>query len=212
MLIAILDSGIDPGIPGLSLTSDGSPKVIDLRDFSDEGRVRLQRAVRHDDTLIVGNRRILGASRVAALAGDSPIWGGSIAELGLGKAPAADLNGNGVVGDTLRLSSLRKPPPAGCCSRIPMVTARWQTSDRCTTTSWPANSSAGISTPAAIRSAEPLRLTSPSTLQIPPVRPCSTSFSTPAATEPTSPGLPRAMTCTVWQGTMAWRPGPRSSA
>jgi subtilisin family serine protease len=101
VLIAILDSGIDPGVPGLSLTADGSPKVIDLRDFSDEGRVRLQHAVRHGDTLIVGDRRVLGASRVAALAGDSPIWGGTIAELGLGKAPAADLNGNGVVGDTL---------------------------------------------------------------------------------------------------------------
>jgi subtilisin family serine protease len=101
VLIAILDSGIDPGVPGLALTADGSPKVLDLRDFSDEGRVRLQRAVRHGDTLIVGDRRVLGASRVAALAGDSPVWGGTITELDLGKGPAADLNGNGVVGDTL---------------------------------------------------------------------------------------------------------------
>jgi subtilisin family serine protease len=101
VLIAILDSGIDPGVPGLSLTADGSPKVLDLRDFSDEGRLRLQPVVRRGDTLLVGNRRLLGASRVAAVAGDSPIWGGSVVELALGKAPGADINGNGIVGDTL---------------------------------------------------------------------------------------------------------------
>lgn len=101
VLIAMLDSGIDPGVPGLAMMADGAPKVLDLRDFSDEGRVRLQRAVRRGDTLLVGDRRILGASRVAALAGDSPIWGGTVVELALGKAPAADINGNGTVGDTL---------------------------------------------------------------------------------------------------------------
>ena len=101
VLIAILDSGIDPGVPGLALAADGSAKVLDLRDFSGEGRVRLQRVVRRGDTLLVGDRRVLGASRVAALAGDSPIWGGTIAELALGKPPAADINGNGTVGDTL---------------------------------------------------------------------------------------------------------------
>jgi subtilisin family serine protease len=101
VLIAILDSGIDPGVPGLALAADGTPKVLDLRDFSGEGRVRLQRVVRRGDTLVVGDRSVLGASRVAAVAGDSPIWGGTIVELALGKPPGADLNGNGRVGDTL---------------------------------------------------------------------------------------------------------------
>lgn len=101
VLVAILDSGIDPGIPGLAIAADGSPKVLDLRDFSDEGRVHLQPAIRRGDTLLVGDRRVLGAARIAALSGDAPIWGGTIAELTLGKAPAADLNGNGTVNDTL---------------------------------------------------------------------------------------------------------------
>ncbi len=101
VLVAIMDSGIDPGIPGLGTTTDGTPKILDLRDFSNEGRVPLQRAVRHGDTLFVGSRHLIGASGVAALAGDSQIWGGTLSELPLGKAPSADISGNGVVGDTL---------------------------------------------------------------------------------------------------------------
>ena len=41
VLIAILDTGIDPGVDGLILTSDGKPKILDLRDFSGEGTVAL---------------------------------------------------------------------------------------------------------------------------------------------------------------------------
>src|ERR1700741_5536400 len=41
VLIAIPDSGVDPGVPGLITTSTGAPKVIELRDFSGEGRVPL---------------------------------------------------------------------------------------------------------------------------------------------------------------------------
>ena len=37
VLIGILDSGIDAGVPGLQRTPNGSPKLLDLRDFSDEG-------------------------------------------------------------------------------------------------------------------------------------------------------------------------------
>jgi len=41
VLIAILDSGLDPSIPGLDRTSTGERKVLDVRDFSGEGRVAL---------------------------------------------------------------------------------------------------------------------------------------------------------------------------
>lgn len=103
VLIAILDSGIDPGIAGLTTGTDGQRKVLDLRDFSGEGRVALQRATRRGDTLLVGERRMLGASAVTALAGEAPVWGGFVWERALGKAPSADINGNGVVGDSLLL-------------------------------------------------------------------------------------------------------------
>ncbi|MHB1330109.1 MAG: hypothetical protein ACYC2K_18070, partial [Gemmatimonadales bacterium] len=41
VLIGILDSGVDAAVPGLLTTSTGDRKILDLRDFSAEGRVAL---------------------------------------------------------------------------------------------------------------------------------------------------------------------------
>lgn len=101
VLIAILDSGIDPGIPGLGVGADSAQKILDLRDFSGEGRTRLTPMVRRGDTLILGTHRILGAAAIASRAGATPIWGGLVIESALGRAPAADLNGNGSIDDSL---------------------------------------------------------------------------------------------------------------
>ncbi|MFQ5590638.1 MAG: S8 family serine peptidase [Phycisphaerae bacterium] len=48
VVIAVLDTGVDPSIPGLTHTPDGSVKVIDVQDFSGQGDVELHR-VRADD-------------------------------------------------------------------------------------------------------------------------------------------------------------------
>ncbi len=101
VLIGILDTGIDPGIPGLSVTSTDAPKLLDLRDFSDEGSVPLRRVVPAGDTVEIAGRKLGGFGRVAALNTQGPYYGGTLAELPLGPPPASDLNGNGTVGDTL---------------------------------------------------------------------------------------------------------------
>ncbi len=101
VLIAVLDSGIDPGIAGLGRTSTGERKVLDLRDFSREGLVVLTPLSPRGDTVQVGGQRLAGFGRVAALASGSRSFGGVLRELPLGEAPAADVNGNGSVGDSL---------------------------------------------------------------------------------------------------------------
>lgn len=96
VLIGILDSGIDPGVPGLIATSTGAPKILDLRDFSGEGRIAL-RPVSPDPegTVLVDGLRLRGAARIGRLAVRRPWYAGVFAELPLGPLPAADVNGNG---------------------------------------------------------------------------------------------------------------------
>lgn len=100
VLIAILDTGIDPGIPGLGVTSDGRPKVLDLRDFSEEGRITLASLAPQGDTVIVEGVALGGIQQVAART-TGPWYGGALHELALGTPPAADLNGNGSARDLL---------------------------------------------------------------------------------------------------------------
>ncbi|HXF96452.1 MAG TPA: S8 family serine peptidase, partial [Gemmatimonadales bacterium] len=96
VLIAILDSGIDAGAPGLVVTSTGAPKVLDLRDFSGEGRVALVPVEpAGDGRVMVGGRLLRGAGRIARLATSGRWYAGTFRELPLGRPPAADLNGNG---------------------------------------------------------------------------------------------------------------------
>jgi subtilisin family serine protease len=107
VLIGILDTGIDPGVPGLLTTSTGGPKILDLRDFSDEGAVALARVTPTGDSVEIGGRRLGGFGRVLALNTAGPYYAGTIAELPLGPPPAADLNGNGAVRDTLPIVVVR---------------------------------------------------------------------------------------------------------
>jgi len=47
VVIAVLDTGVDPSIPGLTHTPDGEVKVIDVQDFTGQGDIELHR-VRRD--------------------------------------------------------------------------------------------------------------------------------------------------------------------
>src|SRR2546425_11499170 len=68
VLMAILDTGVDPAVPGLIVTSAGAPKILDLRDFSGEGRVALSPVVpAADGTVAVGGRKLVGGGRIRRL-------------------------------------------------------------------------------------------------------------------------------------------------
>jgi tripeptidyl-peptidase-2 len=89
ILIAILDSGVDPGVSGLSTTSTGAPKVIELRDFSGEGRIALTPIPAPTGS------EIRGAARIGRLTTATTWYRGVFRELPLGRPPAGDVNGNG---------------------------------------------------------------------------------------------------------------------
>ena len=89
VVIAILDSGVDPNVAGLITTSTGSPKVIELRDFSGEGRVALTAFPAPNES------DLKGAARIARLTTATTWYRGVFRELPLGLPPAADVNGNG---------------------------------------------------------------------------------------------------------------------
>ncbi|HSE26981.1 MAG TPA: S8 family serine peptidase [Gemmatimonadales bacterium] len=101
VLIAILDSGLDPSIPGLDRTSTGARKVLDVRDFSGEGRVALAPVRPSGDTLRLGGSALAGLARVRAFSTGGPWYAGRLAERPLGKLPASDLDGNGSEADSL---------------------------------------------------------------------------------------------------------------
>lgn len=68
VLIGVLDTGIDPAVAGLIVTSTGAPKVLDLRDFSGEGRIALTPVTPNaDGTVAVAGRTLPepGASPVS---------------------------------------------------------------------------------------------------------------------------------------------------
>jgi len=89
ILIAILDSGVDPSVPGLIATSTGAPKIIELRDFSGEGRIALTPIPAPTES------EMRGAGRIGRLTTATTWYRGVFRELPLGRPPASDVNGNG---------------------------------------------------------------------------------------------------------------------
>jgi subtilisin family serine protease len=110
VLIAILDSGLDPGVAGLVTTSTGAPKVLDLRDFSGEGHVDLAPVTPGaDGKVAVVGRPLAGAARIGRLTTATTWYAGVFRELPLGRPPAGDVNGNGTNTDVFPVVVVKAP-------------------------------------------------------------------------------------------------------
>ena len=102
-IILILDTGVDMGVDGLTITSTGEVKVIDVQDFTGQGDTPYYEADTDEDndTLFFVNDeklyRVAGADKLSIKAKDDNYYIGLIKET-LWKnsgSRAGDLNGNG---------------------------------------------------------------------------------------------------------------------
>jgi subtilisin family serine protease len=105
VIIGILDSGIDVGLPGFQVTTTGDRKVLDARDFSGEGRIHLEAVEPTAGTVRIGNQELAGLDVIAGSA-TRPYYGGIFIEHRLGEA---DIDGNGSIADTFALLVAKTP-------------------------------------------------------------------------------------------------------
>jgi subtilisin family serine protease len=107
VVIAIMDTGVDPSIPGLTHTPDGAVKVIDLQDFSGDGDVEVKRIRPDPDSGKLIHKDDDGEpieytppEVPAPPAGEERRWWFStFEEHKFVNADQADLNGNGTTDD-----------------------------------------------------------------------------------------------------------------
>jgi subtilisin family serine protease len=101
VLLGILDSGLDVGVPGFDTTTAGRPKVVDLRDFSGEGAIALRPAGPAGDTVSLAGHRLTGLGRVRGLVAAGSLMAGFFLERPLGEPKASDVNENATDSDSL---------------------------------------------------------------------------------------------------------------
>ncbi|MFQ5491839.1 MAG: S8 family serine peptidase, partial [Phycisphaerae bacterium] len=106
VVVAVLDTGVDPSIPGLTVTPDGQTKVIDVQDFTGQGDIELHR-VRVDASSgkVIDHAADGGpiGYELPSLTsgGDEPrrFWFGYIQEKRFVNSDVPDLNDNGTTDD-----------------------------------------------------------------------------------------------------------------
>lgn len=113
VVVAVLDTGVDPRAAGLTKTSAGAPKVIEARDFSGQGDVPLREG-RVEDTpkgrvLRVGSDTIRGLDACKGSV-DGRYWFGRFRERQIGPRALRDINHDGKRDSALALVLWRTGP------------------------------------------------------------------------------------------------------
>lgn len=69
-LVAVIDSGIDPGHPDLQTTVDGYPTLVDFLDFTDEGKIDLSRTAQPVNDEFAAEKLTVNVEGITNAAGD----------------------------------------------------------------------------------------------------------------------------------------------
>lgn len=97
-VIAVLDTGVDMSVSGLTVTSTGQVKVVEARDFSGQGVVHLRKpektSEREEPVLKTGGGVIRGAGELTPKPGDS-LYLGFLDESKFRNSSVGDINNNG---------------------------------------------------------------------------------------------------------------------
>ncbi len=111
VVIAVLDTGIDPSVPGLTRLPNGDVKVIEARDFSGQGHVSMARATVDGEVLRQGSIVVRGALALP----EKPLrkndfWLGAFDEKALRNSAVEDIDGNGRSDDRFAVLAFRRAP------------------------------------------------------------------------------------------------------
>jgi hypothetical protein len=104
VVVAVLDTGVDPTIPGLTHTPDGEVKVIDVQDFTGQGDIEMHRVRTSSDGLSIIEKDSEGVEIAYTLPdlADDPqrageerwYWFGTLDERRFVNSGVSDLNQN----------------------------------------------------------------------------------------------------------------------
>lgn len=100
VVIAVLDTGVDMGVPGLATTTMGQVKVVAARDFTGESVVRCEPATRGDDAdgkpiWRAGDVWVRGVQQIEGLPAEAAVCLGALEESRFAGAGTTDLDRDG---------------------------------------------------------------------------------------------------------------------
>ena len=119
VLIIILDTGVDVGIPGLTKTSTGETKIIEVRDFSGEGDVPVERAILSKDksdssiTLFAPDSsiKVANVQKLPLKPANGVYYIGLFRETNFKNGAVHDFNGNGTSEDAFAVVAFQTTLP-----------------------------------------------------------------------------------------------------